>query len=311
MSGGAFLAESRFFSTDAAPGCLFHAPEFYRLHEGGVDSAYFEWVLGTDVLARIHFTEHEAGLWRSPARGTFAGYAWHPELSPDELRAFHDAVEARLWARGAQCIEILPAPLGHDAQAFSNQFYLLRSAGYSVSRCDLNQDMTVDARPLGERMSSGNRKRLAKCLREGLETRRVGLEQLAEVYDTIACNRAAKGHPVSMSLAQLNDMVGLFGERIVLFACRNGAQMLASAICLQLDQHVLYVFYWGDRPGHSTRSPVVSVADAIYRHCQLAGVQVLDVGTSTLDTLSNSGLLHFKRGLGFGESLKLRMEKRR
>jgi hypothetical protein len=53
----------------------------------------------------------------------------------------------------------------------------------------------------------------------------------------------------------------------------------------------------------------VTLADAIYRYGQVNGFRVMDVGTSTIDREVNSGLLEFKRGLGFSESLKLTMRK--
>lgn len=302
------LLENRFLAPEGALGGLFHTPAFHRLHAQGQGS-YFEWADGDQVRATIHFTPDAEGGWRSPARGTFAGYAFEPTLTLQELEAFHDAVEARLRERGARRVEILLAPMAHDPAAFSLQFYLLRTRGFRVARCDLNQSLAVDARPLAERMSYGNRKRLAKCEREGLRCTQVGAEALPEVYDTIASNRAAKGHAMSMSLAQLQTMAETFPDRLVLFACRAAGQTVAAAICLRLDAQRLYVFYWGDRPGHATLSPVVAVAEAVYAHAQQAGLACLDVGTSTLDSEANHGLLAFKRGLGFTESLKLSMEK--
>jgi hypothetical protein len=52
---------------------------------------------------------------------------------------------------------------------------------------------------------------------------------------------------------------------------------------------------------------VVTLADAIYTHCQTQGTRLLDVGTSTVDRQPNFGLIQFKSGLGFSASLKLRM----
>lgn len=297
------------------PESLFQQAHYFDFHARGeerADGRYFTWWIGDAPVASIHFTALADGCWRSPARGTYAGYAFVPELALDELLAFHDQVEQRLRRLGARVLEVLPVPMAHDPRAFSVQTYALRSRGFEVSRCDLNQSLDVDDRPLSERMSHGNRKRLAKCEREGLRCVQVDAEALAPVYDTIAANRAARGFPVSMSLAQLQAMAGEFPEVLRLFACqRDGdTEMAAAAVCLSLDARTLYVFYWGDRPGHASLSPVVMVADAVYRHAQACGHRMLDVGTSTLDRESNAGLLHFKRGLGFTESLKLRMEKR-
>ena len=96
-------------------------------------------------------------------------------------------------------------------------------------------------------------------------------------------------------------------EAFVLFGCRDGEQLAAAALCLRLSTEVLYVFYWGDRPGYAAQSPVVAVADAIYGYCRSHAIRLLDVGTSTVDREPNIGLIQFKRGLGFSESLKVRM----
>jgi len=288
-------------------GGLFNRYGFFQLHSSDRRGVYFEWEQDAKVVATIHFTEVEPGLWRSPARGTYAGFAWVPGLGLESLFGFHEAVLARLRSLGASRLEVLPAPMAHNPAAFSIQEYLLRSCGYQTSQCDLNHSLKVDARPLAERMSYGNLKRLRKCAREGLVALSLTHTDLPEVYETIASNRASKGHEMSMSLLQLQAMVERFPEAVKLFGCRMGGDLVAAAICLQVDEGVLYVFYWGDRPGYASLSPVVSLADAIYADCQIQGIGLLDVGTSTVDSQPNFGLIQFKTGLGFEPSLKVRM----
>ncbi|MEF7616119.1 GNAT family N-acetyltransferase [Aquincola sp. MAHUQ-54] len=287
-------------------GALFQRAPFFELHAQG-RGVFFEWEKGGHVVASVHFTPMGSGLWRSPARGTYAGFATAPGLHTDALFEFHDAVVARLGALGARRIEVLPAPMAHDPIAFSNQAYLFHARGYSVTQCDLNHSLAVDAQPFEARMSYGNVKRLRKCRKEGIEAGTLPPEALPEVYAVLAANRASKGHAMSMTLSQLQDMQARFPESMALFGCRAGAELAASALCLRVQPHVLYVFYWGDRPGYATLSPVVSVADAIYSYCQAEGIAQIDAGTSTIDREANHGLIQFKRGLGFSESLKVRM----
>ena len=309
------MAEPRLLiNADPAPdsgerGCsLFQSRAFFELHAAG-RGVFFEWAQGQRVVASIHLTQMADGLWRSPARGTYAGFAVEPGLSQEELGAFHDAVLQNLIDRGARQIEILPAPMAHDPVAFANQVYLLRSRGYAMSQCDLNHSMVVTEQSLADRMTYGNLKRLRKCEREGLHAERLPLHDLEAVYEVIAANRLAKGHAMSMSLPQLQTMAERFPEAIALFGSRDGLRLAAAAVCLRLGNGILYVFYWGDQPGYATLSPVVGIADAVYRHCQQEGLQLLDVGTSTVDVEPHHGLIQFKRGLGFTESLKLRLLK--
>ena len=308
------LVENRGVGPEGASpdlGGLFHTEGFHRLHAAGRGS-FLKWQVGDTVVASIHLTEIDTGHWRSPARGTFAGFATAPHLKLAELAAFQAAVEEHLRRRGARMIELLLPPMAHSPAALAAQIHALHAAGFAISRCDLNQSLLVDSEPLVNRMSPGNRKRLAKCARDAYRCERVDLAELPEVYQVIADNRTAKGHAMSMTLVQLEQMNVACPDRLHLFACRAGSDdgLVAAAVCLLVEPELLYVFYWGDRPGHAGHSPVVTVADAIYRHCQALGIRLLDVGVSTVDREANHGLLDFKHGLGFVDSLKLTMSKR-
>ena len=287
-------------------GSLFQRPKFFKMHSGTA-GIYFEWERKGKAVASIHFTPDGAGLWRSPAKGTFGGFSWASGLHLEDLFAFHDAVLRRLAQLGARAVEVLPAPAAHDPEKFANQVYMLSARGYDTTRCDVNHSLMVDARDLAERMSYGNLKRLRKCRNEGLIAQRLPPSDLDSVYETLVANREGKGNTLSMSLVELHSMRREHSDSLLLFGCPDGPQLAAAALCLSLNGEILYVFAWGDRPGHSTASPVVSVADCIYRYCQSVGVQLLDVGTSTVGQDTNFGLVRFKRGLGFTESLKLRL----
>jgi hypothetical protein len=296
------LIESQ--TDEDGPGGLFHSRAFFDLH-AGAEARFFSWVRKSRVLARVHYTRTEPELWRSPARGTFAGYASHPALSLEGLLGFHDAVMARLNGDAAARFEVLPAPSAHDPAAFANEVYVLRSRGFDVARCDLNHSLAVNALPLTERMDYGELKRSRKCRREGLVAEPLPHSDLDAVHAMLVENRASKGRALSMSLPQLRTMATRFTDKIHLFGARDGDTLAAAAVCMRLSVRTMYVFMWGDKAAYAQHSPVVLLAEAIYAHCQTAGIELLDVGTSTEDTEANFGLIRFKRGLGFTESLKL------
>ena len=287
-------------------GSLFESPDFFDLHSGG-QGQYFEWERAGRVVAAVHFTPVGDGVWRSPARGTFSGFVAGTQLPIEGLFDFHDRVLRRLQELGARRVEVLPAPMAHDPTAFAVQTYLLRSREYETMQCDLNYSLQVSPAPLSERMSYGNLKRLRKGEREGIVVRQLPIAELPQVYATLEANRTGKGHAMSMSLAQLQVMAERFPRSLVLFGSSLNETQIAAALCLRLTEDVLYVFYWGDRPGYASLSPIVGVADAIYQYCQTENMRILDVGTSTIDRDPNFGLIRFKQGLGFSESLKVRM----
>ena len=301
------LVESDF--TDLTWSGLFGSYTFFDLHAVG-NGRYFRWHKDGVPIGTAHFTQSdERSSWRSPCRGTFAGYSFGPDIRLEEMFAFHNAVEKSLQESGARSMEVLLAPMAHDPVAFTNQTYFLRSSGFEISQCDLNQSLEVSETSFLSRISYGNLKRIRKCEREGFVSGPLTFDDLPSVFDVLTSNRKAKGNELSMSLQQLGSMLATFPQQCTLFGCQLEDTMVAAAFCLHLSPAVLYVVYWGDLPGYESHSPTVHLANAIYSFAQKSGARILDVGTSTIDSEANFGLLQFKRGLGFTESLKLRMTK--
>lgn len=293
-------------------GSLFHHPGYFRLHtpQGGLYARVCD--EAGEMQACIHFAPVDGTHWRSPARGTYAAYAWRgapPAFG--EWMPLHAAIEVQLSERGARSLEILLPPMAHAPAMLAGQAWMLGSLGYAVSQWDLNYTLQVDARAFEERVSRGNAKRLRKCRREGFAARRLAADALPQVHALLADNRSANGHVLSMTQAQLADMMALFPNRVLLFGCSPGGseELAAAAVCMRVAPHVLYVLYWGDRAGFESFSPVVPLAESIYSHCRDEGIALMDLGTSTEGAKPNDGLIHFKEGLGCDTSLKLRMTK--
>lgn len=287
---------------------LFNRAEFFRLHaeDGG---HYFQWVVDDRACATLHFTQVREHVWRSPARGTFGGLSCTPGLRPEVLGEFLAQVTDYLAGQGARKLEVLLPPAQHAPADGAVQYFLLRSQGFAESLVDLNYGLPVDQRPFAERLNHANRKRLNKCRREGFSAAAETADALPAVYAVIAENREARGFPITMQLAPLQQMQALFPDTLELYGCRQQGELVAAAICLRLTPGILYVFYWGDRPGYAQYSPVTLLAESLYEDCQRRGIALLDAGTSTLDLQLNPGLIAFKRGLGFEESLKFRLER--
>jgi len=301
------LVENLFLSSNGDE-VIFNSSTFFDLHKKN-QGIYFQWVEEGKVLGAIHVTEIASGFWRSPARGTFSGYSFSKDVSLQNLFNFHAAVCGRLKDIGAEKLEILLPPEAHDPVAFAKQFYVLNSSSFSIADCNLNYSISVDKKPLIDKMTYGNQKRFRKCERAHLTTARLPDTSLAEVYELLKENRISKGHQISMTLEQLEEMRILFPDAFHLFGVIDGENLAAAAVCLRISQTILYVFYWGDSSGYALFSPVVRLAAEIYNFCQSEGVEIMDIGTSTQDTVPNFGLINFKKGLGFLESLKISMVK--
>jgi len=119
---------------------------------------------------------------------------------------FHSAVCKRLKDLAADEVEILLSPEFHDPIAFSKQFYVLHSSGFKITECNLSYSILVDKNPLIDRMAYGNQKRFRKCEKAQLISKRLSSNSLSDVYSLLRENRESKGHQMSMTLKQLEEM---------------------------------------------------------------------------------------------------------
>jgi hypothetical protein len=293
---------------------IFNEPAYFRLHSSSPRDVYAQLVRRSDtkVYATIAFTEVSAHEYSSPKRGTFGGLSLNEVLEYDAIESFINTLLTWLASQGARSVRLRTAPASHDLPAFSTMLNVLSRSGFTLTTQELNYDLRVDERAFVDRIDYGNVKRLRKATREGFFSERVGQELCDSVYSVIEQNRARLGVKVSMSAAQLHQMVELFPEKLHFFAAYQHAdrkQMVAASVCIALTESIFYVFYWGDIVGMGTHSPVVLLASTIYEYCQQNGFKVLDAGISTLHGEPNYGLMRFKRNLGFEASAKLDFER--
>lgn len=289
---------------------LFTEAAFFRLHAQSKRDQYLQLVHSNTarVAATLIFYEVGEGVLASPKRGTFGGLRLHEPPEVAVVDRFLRRALGHVRELGARRLEIRSAPLGHDLATGSVATNALLRLGFRLSASELNYELPVDQQPLEDKMSSGNRKRVRKCLREGFFATQVEPQDLPAVYALIRENRARRGFPMTMTEAQVEQMMRTFPERMSLFAVyREPARtaLCAAAVCLAVTSRIFYVLYWADAPEMEAHSPVALLASCIYEHSRREGFQLLDVGTSTVGGEPNHGLITFKRNLGFSESLKL------
>lgn len=302
------LEENRFAGDGL--GSLFHHPDYFRLHSGGL-GVYFEGFDGDRLMLVVHLCPQPDAPrhWRSPLKGTYAGYAVAPGLSLQAWQQAHASIEQRLAALGARSLELLLAPAAHQPAQSARQAWLLLSQGWQVARTDLNFAMAVDGRDFSARVDADHRRRLRLARTAGVTAVLAPHSELASVHGVIAAGYRAKGRDVSMTLQEVARMCDLFARQLVLVACHARGQLVGGAIALQLDAQVLYLYAWSALAGHAGANAPAVMAQCLYAHCQARGLTLLDGGTATVGAALDAGLAGFKRSLGMTESLKLRMTK--
>jgi hypothetical protein len=272
---------------------------------------YLQWLSDNQKpLITTYFINEGNGVFSSPSRGTFGGFGIaNHRCSILDIAEFVSESDTLLREKGAKNIKIKLPPISHDPSSISVTMLQLLNLGYRVSGAELNYSMDVNNINFDQRVEYGNKKRINKCVKFGIEASMVGLDLYSEVYNVIKINRESKGYPVTLSYLELKKFIDKIPEKFVFFKAENSGVIVASAICIRISDDILYVFYWGDIPGYQEYSPVVLIAKEIYKYCQENYIKIIDIGTSSVNGIVNLGLSNFKKRLGFVESLKFNLEK--
>ncbi len=283
-----------------------HAPDALRsFHSALIDRR------SGAVTATVHFHERSAGEMASPFRGSFGGFTVVPgaPLTIAEMVAFVGAVEAHLVTEGATRLSVVMPALAYHLPETSTWIDILLRRGFNVSRHELSYGINV----VGEfvdRIDSGNRKRLQKCIRDGLMASSLPRSEFETAYRVVAENRSKRGYTLSMSWQTFVAMADALPDHVTCFAVKRGADPIAAALCLRINSHALYVAHWGEIAGVEAWSPVTFLASHLFEYCRAADIRLLDLGTANIDGAPNHGLIRYKKNLGCSESLKLTLDKR-
>lgn len=285
---------------------IFQTNSFFQLHENE-KCHFFSFYNDEKLAATIHVCEVEKGVFQSPYRGTYGGFAFYQDLDYQTIQAVISTLITTLKNQySAQKIIIKNAPFAHNLHQNTVIFNILYNLGFNISLQEVNHTLIIDDAPLFEKMKRNNKKRFKKCEREGMIFEQISEENKAQkIYDVIVENRSSKGYFVSMTFEQIMQMKAVFPNDIYFFQARLNNEIAASSVCIRLNHNILYVFYWGDKPGFEQYSPVVFLAEGIYRFAQSNHFKLLDAGTSSLNGILNLGVANFKEGLGFTASPKL------
>lgn len=304
------IAINNFLNSDADN--FFNKDIFFKHYSKNNKAFYFQLIRKSDsfVYATLTFYEKETTSLFSPLYGTFGGVSARESINFDLLEIFINTVISKILSSYNHFI-IKLNPLAYSSRVCSKSFNILSRIGFQVLSSDLNYSLEVGSSyNYREGLSSGNKKKLNQCVRDGLYVKRLKEVDYVKAYDIILQNRLSKNYPISVTKNQFKEMISVFAEDIFCFGVfrQDSKDLIASSVCIKVSNEVLYVFYWGDIPLVSTHSPIIILSHFLYEFCLENKFKILDIGTSTLDGEPNYGLVKFKENIGFKESLKFTME---
>lgn len=123
-------------------------------------------------------------------------------------------------------------------------------------------------------------------------------------YDIIRRNRTERGFPLRMTEEDMVETAPL-GKTLCVVLGKDGADIASAIIHTDVAPGIWQVVYWGDLREYSSSRPMNALAPEVFRIAREAGVRIVDIGPSTLDSEPNYGLCAFKLSIGCEESMKL------
>lgn len=280
---------------------LFNTQEFINLHAKDPEKLYIFSLhsdKSVDCLGICHFYKSQSNNFVSPINGSFGNFEFAEKISVEVMEEFMDFVINYLLKSPCDQIKIKFSPDIYNASHNSIILSFLLRHGFKIESVELNQYIKSFDYILDESVCKGNRKRIRKAIDQNLEFKQVNPSEYESVYQVIYQNRARRGFPITMTWQDLKKMTETFPDKSIFFAVFKQNIIIASAICFEVSNQMLYVFYWGELGGFETLSPIAFLSKSIVEYAKAHNFKVVDIGTSSVNGMPNYGLHKFKVNIG-------------
>ena len=258
-------------------------------------------------MAQVSFhIEKDKAL--SPVRAPFGSFLFSERLSPLGLYQFIQHCEDELRKHGVKSIQIVDPPLFYRKSG-ELLHTILFNLNYRVGHAELSSGIRIDHINFEEKIEMWEKRKLKQSKAKGLQYKSLPLSQLETVYTLILKCRKQKGHNLSMTMEEMQRTVDVFKENFFLFGVFLQKELTAASIAICVHPTILYNFYSGHIKKFDALSPIVLLTKGMYQFCEKQHIQLLDLGTSSLDGQPNFPLLDFKLRLGAVPSAKITFEK--
>lgn len=247
-------------------------------------------------------------VFASPFSAPFGGFVFsgehmHMAYVDEAISLFVDWVKCQ----GMDQIKIVMPPFIYQETVISKVTNSLLRNGFSIAHIDLNYYLSMDAfvGDYDRVMHHSARKNLKKALDHNLQFSRCQQrEEKVLAYEIIRQNRAAKGYPLKMSMADVMNTADIIESDFFLVRNESGSPV-ASAIVFHVTDTIVQVIYWGNLPEYSHLRSVNFLAFRLFDFYKSAGKKMVDVGPSSEHSIPNYGLCDFKDSLGCEVGSKL------
>lgn len=268
----------------------------FRIGEGEVE------------VARIFFSR-SANSINSLEYSPFGGFILSKLASQNTIAKLIMNIEDWCSMNGVMEISIRVYPDIYDPIESNLVHSVLLRTGYRVVLKELLQVITIDENSLA-RFNRNRKRSLRSCVEAGFRFVKLSSDQIEAAYKIFVECRNDKNYPVTMSLDDFKNAFKKFPDRYLLFGVLDGDTLIATSVCIAVNDQILYDFFHGDKLSMRKFSPITVLLKGIIEFCQTGGFRLLDLGVSTDTAGINIGLQRFKHSFGSHDNQKLTFYKR-
>jgi hypothetical protein len=297
----------RHFLASSSNGTLFHSLDFLAYHSRerfDVHHLIFERAGKLLALLPAAVIGEPDGrrLLKSPYGGSVGGFVLPPSLDTVTTLRLVDALKHHATAAGLDGVEMRLGPALYDSSPNDQLSFALTASGFTLACRWLTHVVTLPSSPqdvASHLVSKRRRNYIRSAQSQGVRVATAGPEQLAAFYRILEHNRAKHGARPTHTLSDLERIFCLTPDRVQLFVCNRGGEMIAGALVFDLNPRVSYLFYLCYDDRFDRLRPATLVTLRVAQHYSRHGVRYLDLGPTTFDDLRlNEGLARFKEDLG-------------
>ena len=305
-----------FIETRANNGTLFHKRAFLAYHppDRFVDDSLLFYKRGElqAVLPAASWPDHDGQVLISHPGASFGGLATRPELSLRDATTLVQQLKKYALAQEYAALDMTLPPIVYCQKPSNYIDFALYNAGFRYRKREISSvvALDVDEAQVLRLFKPEARRAVRRSQKLGVTIRED--DDFVAFYDILQHNLKLR-HNVSPthSLAELQKLVGLFPEKIKLFAAFAEAQMIAGIVLFRATAKTTLAFYISHIEAFQKYRAVNHLFYEVFRWCIRNRFRFLDFGIFTVNMEPNWGLARFKESFGaqgvFRDSMRLKL----
>ena len=280
------------------PAQFFNAAAFNAVNAYKCDNVFYLLFKDAKIRLGIIFGVRN-NILVSPFSAPFGGF----ETVNDDIRLqqIDQALETLgNWAKAKNFdgIKIVPPPFFYNPNFLNKMDNCLYRAGFDKANIELNYQFPTAK--FDENYESiiwyNAKKNLKRGFQAALIFEKLDRDNGKQAYDVIAQNRESRGFPLRMTWEQVLETTTVMHADF--FVVKKDSDPVGAAVVFQVSEKTVQVIYWGDLPQFSEYKTMNFLSFNVFKYYKEHGMEMIDIGPSTENSIPNHGLCEFKESIG-------------